>query len=77
MVESTKIKIPNIIVVKWYWGTVVHWLWDTVPNECSRLIHQFRTSKFLTQWHMQTVQIQIRLLLKEQSDQGLHYLPFH
>ena len=25
----------------------------------------------------QTVQIQIRLLLKEQSDQGLHYLPFN
>ena len=25
----------------------------------------------------QTVQTQIRLLLKEQSDQGLHYLPFH
>ena len=26
---------------------------------------------------MQTVQTQIRLLLKEQSDQGLHCLPFH
>ena len=26
---------------------------------------------------MQTVQAQIRLLLKEQSDQGLHCLPFH
>ena len=25
----------------------------------------------------QTVQTQIRLLLEEQSDQGLHYLPFH
>ena len=25
----------------------------------------------------QTVQTQIRLLLKEQSDQGLHCLPFH
>ena len=24
----------------------------------------------------QTVQTQIRLLLEEQSDQGLHYLPF-
>ena len=27
--------------------------------------------------HIQTVQIQIRLLLQEQSDQGLHRLPFH
>ena len=26
---------------------------------------------------MQTVQTQIRLLLKVQSDQGLHCLPFH
>ena len=25
----------------------------------------------------QTVQTQIRLLLEEQSDQGLHCLPFH
>ena len=38
---------------------------------------KFRTPKFLTKWHMQTVQTQIRLLLKEQSDQGLHCLPFH
>ena len=27
-------------------------------------------------WRMQTVYTQIRLLLKEQSDQGLHCLPF-
>ena len=26
---------------------------------------------------MQTVQTQIRLFLKEQSDQDLHFLPFH
>ena len=37
---------------------------------------KFRT-KLPTKWHMQTVQTQIRLLLKEQSDQGLHFLPFH
>ena len=37
---------------------------------------KFRTPKFLTKWQMQTVQTQIRLLLKEQSDQGLHCLPF-
>ena len=38
---------------------------------------KFYTQKFLTKWPMQTVQTQIRLLLKEQSDQGLHCLPFH
>ena len=38
---------------------------------------KIRTPKFLTKCHMQTVQTQIRLLLKEQSDQGLHCLPFH
>ena len=37
----------------------------------------FRTPNCLTKWHMRTVQTQIRLLLKEQSDQGLHCLPFH
>ena len=27
---------------------------------------------FLTKWHVQTMQMRIRLLLQEQSDQGLH-----
>ena len=36
-----------------------------------------QTPKFLTKCHMQTVQTQIRLLLMEQSDQGLHCMPFH
>ena len=40
-------------------------------------ILQFCTPKFLIVWHMQTVQTQIRLLLREQSDQGLHCLPIH
>ena len=31
---------------------------------------------FWTNMHRQTVQTQIRLLLEEQSDQGLHCLPF-
>ena len=35
---------------------------------------KFPTPKFPKKWHMQTVQTQIRLLLKEQSDQGLHCL---
>ena len=31
---------------------------------------------FWTDMPVQTVQTQIRLLLEEQSDQGLHYVPF-
>ena len=38
---------------------------------------KFCTLKFPTKWYVQTVQTQIRLLLKEQSDQGLCCLPFH
>ena len=38
---------------------------------------KFLTPKLIINWHMQTVQTQIRLLLKEQSDQGLYCLPFH
>ena len=34
---------------------------------------KFCSPKWLTKWHMQTVQTQIRLLLKELSDQGLHF----
>ena len=33
--------------------------------------------KLLKKWHMQTVQTQLRLLLKKQSDLGLQCLPFH
>ena len=45
--------------------------------KCSGTVNvpKFCTPKFLTKWHMQTVPIQIRL--QEQSDQGLHCLPFH
>ena len=32
---------------------------------------------FRTDWSGQTLQTQIRLLLEEQSDQGLHCLLFH
>ena len=35
------------------------------------------TLSFRTDRSGQTVQTQIRLLLEEQSDQGLHCLPFH
>ena len=47
------------------------------PSFTTVNILKIRTPKFLTKWHMQTVQTQIRLLLKEQSDQGLYCLPFH
>ena len=39
---------------------------------CTVMIQSFRTD-----WSGQTVQTQIRLLLEEQSDQGLHCLLFH
>ena len=38
---------------------------------------KFHPPLFLAKWCMQKVQIQIRLLLKELSDLGLHCLPFH
>ena len=38
---------------------------------------KYGTPKFLTKWTMQTVQTKIRLLLKEQSDLGLHCLLFY
>ena len=37
---------------------------------------KFRTPKWI-KWRIQTVQTQIRLLLKEHSNQRLHCLPFH
>ena len=40
-------------------------------------ILEFCTLKFLIKLLMQTVLTQIRLLLKEQSDLGLHCLPLH
>ena len=41
------------------------------------VILKFCTPRFLIKWHTQTVQTQIRLLLKEQYDLHLHCLPFH
>ena len=48
--------------------------------ESSASVSCFHTIKTLcvrTNRSGQTVKTQIRLLLKEQSDQGLHCLPFH
>ena len=42
-----------------------------IRNCCTVMILSFRTDM-----SGQTVQTQIRLLLEEQSDQGLHCLPF-
>ena len=43
-----------------------------------RIVSLYRNDpKFLDDRSGQTVQIQIRLLLEDQSDQGLHCLPFH
>ena len=40
-------------------------------------LHTVMTLSFLTDRSGQTVQTQIRLLLEEQSDQGLHCLLYH
>ena len=40
-------------------------------------ILKFHTPRFLIKCHEQIVQTQIRLLLLEQSDQGLHCLQFN
>ena len=48
-----------------------------VPQSIMVNVLKFRIAECLTKWHRQTVQTQIRLLLKEQSDLGLHCLPFY
>ena len=40
-------------------------------------INTVKFKSFRTDWSGQTVPTQIRLLLEEQSDQGLHCLLFH
>ena len=50
-------------------------IWSPSVLELNSKCPKISTPKCLTKWHNQTVQIQIRLLLKEQSDQGLHSLP--
>ena len=64
-------------------------LTDTVGNTCNFSIHKNTSNIFIikcitvqilcigTDRSQQTVQTKIRLLLKKQSDQGLHCLPFH
>ena len=47
-----------------------------VDNEYSKC-PTISYTKVSDKLHMQTVQTQIRLLLKGQFDQGLHFLPFH
>ena len=43
-------------------------------GKCPKILYTKVANKMA---YMQTVQTQIRLLLQEQSDQGLHCLPFH
>ena len=56
-------------MIIWKFNMMIYHIYGKCPKIC--------TQEFLTQLHMQTVQTQIKLLLKEQSDQGLHCLPFH
>ena len=48
-------------------------------NLCDGTVNvlKFPTPKCLKKWCMQTMLTQIRLLLKEKSDLGLHWLHFH
>ena len=48
-----------------------------VTVKCTVNLLKFCTPKCLINWHLQTVQTQITLLLKEQPDLGLHCLLFH
>ena len=54
----------------------IHRIFNYLVNsrKCPKISYTNITDKTA---YMQTVQTQIRLLLMEQSDQGLHYLPFH
>ena len=51
-------------------GNLLFWFYNTKVNTDTIMILSFRTDR---SW--QTVQTQIRQLLQEQSDQGLHCLP--
>ena len=64
----------NVLQIKW----LPKWLFFSIKTYIVGQVNvlKFCTPKFLTKWHMQRMQIQIRQLLKEQSDQGLHCLPF-
>ena len=73
----------------WTKALCLFWMWDVtgvrpvwtktlyfrLANDC--LVHTVTIISFWTDRPWQTVQTQIRLLLKAQSDQGLHCLPFH
>ena len=76
--------VPNIMgVFMWSpaldtWGNSVRGVQFCEVDFRSMVnVLKFCTAKFLTKWHMQTVQTQIRLLLQEQSYQGLFCLPLH
>ena len=50
---------------------------DRFSHNTAHIIGTVMTLSFRTDWSRQTVKTQIRLLLEEQSDQGLHSLLFH
>ena len=54
-----------------------HFCSPRVSSAYKCLLHTVMILSFRTGRSRQTVQTQIRLLLEEQSDQGLHCLPFH
>ena len=67
----------NCPVIKGEYHIHPKYLNTLTPYYTTVNVLKFRTPKCLTKWHMQTVKTQIRLLLREQSNHGLHCLHFH
>ena len=55
-----------------FYGEIRKNIPELSPNTPSGKCPEILNTKVSDKWHMQTVQTQIRLLLKEQPDQGLH-----
>ena len=73
-----KIKMFKTYIFVGIFLTIPNWLQDPAESSINMInVLKFCTPKFLIKRSMQPVQTQIRLLLKEQSDLGLHCLPFH
>ena len=72
---STKRILRVVIVISHYLSSVIH------LSSITYLVKMLESTVHIlyigTDRSQQTVQTKIRLLLKKQSDQGLHCLPFH
>ena len=70
--------MTEIATIDWFgrWGTSVFSENTAIFSNGFTFLHTVMILSFRTDMPGQTVQTQIRLLLEEQSDQGLHCLPF-